>query len=164
MLKLLQRFWMLLLVVAWFSSPYSWLTGCAASSARPNSPDPAPAWQRSRAVQPQGSQVRDLRAAGSNGHGQLPGPRCSAAEGGERDAAVVADVDDHSPAASANIVAQGDGDSIRCRITVDGVVQDEKTTDGLSKQSGTPLEGSKIYLAGTASMYKDMQHGSTSTC
>ncbi len=40
-----------------------------------------------------------------------------------------------APAASANIVAQGDGDSIGCRITVDGVVKDEKTTDGLNAQT-----------------------------
>jgi len=40
-----------------------------------------------------------------------------------------------APAASANIVAQGDGDSISCRITVDGVVKAEKTTDGLNAQT-----------------------------
>lgn len=40
-----------------------------------------------------------------------------------------------APAASANIVAQGDGDSISCRITVDGVVKDEKTTNGLNAQT-----------------------------
>lgn len=40
-----------------------------------------------------------------------------------------------APAASANIVAQGDGDSITCRITVDGVVKDEKTVDGLNAQT-----------------------------
>ena len=40
-----------------------------------------------------------------------------------------------APAASANIVAQGDGDSISCRISVDGVVKDEKTTAGLNAQT-----------------------------
>jgi hypothetical protein len=40
-----------------------------------------------------------------------------------------------APAASPNIVAQGDGDSISCRITVDGVIKDEKTTDGLNAQT-----------------------------
>jgi hypothetical protein len=40
-----------------------------------------------------------------------------------------------APAASPNIVAQGDGDSISCRITVDGVVKDENTTDGLNAQT-----------------------------
>ena len=40
-----------------------------------------------------------------------------------------------APAASANIVAQGDGDSISCRISVDGVVKDEQTTDGLNAQT-----------------------------
>jgi hypothetical protein len=40
-----------------------------------------------------------------------------------------------APAASPNIVAQGDGDSISCRITVDDVVKDEKTTDGLNAQT-----------------------------
>ncbi|GFG75338.1 MmpS family transport accessory protein [Mycobacterium botniense] len=39
------------------------------------------------------------------------------------------------PAVSANIMAQGDGDQIRCRITVDGVVREEKTADGLNAQT-----------------------------
>ena len=40
-----------------------------------------------------------------------------------------------APAASPNIVAQSDGDSISCRITVDGVVKDERTTDGVNAQT-----------------------------
>ncbi|MGX9791674.1 MmpS family transport accessory protein [Mycobacterium sp. MMS18-G62] len=40
-----------------------------------------------------------------------------------------------APAATPNIVAQGDGDSITCRITVDGVVKDERTTDGVAAQT-----------------------------
>jgi Mycobacterium membrane protein len=40
-----------------------------------------------------------------------------------------------APAASANIVAQGDGDTISCRITVNGEVKDEKTTDGVNAQT-----------------------------
>lgn len=40
-----------------------------------------------------------------------------------------------APAASANIVAQGDSSSISCRITVDDVVKAEKTTDGLNAQT-----------------------------
>src|SRR3954462_7146290 len=40
-----------------------------------------------------------------------------------------------APAASPNIVAQGDGDSITCRITVDDVVKDERTTTGLNAQT-----------------------------
>ena len=40
-----------------------------------------------------------------------------------------------APASSPNIVAQGDGDTITCRITVDGVVKDERTTDGLNAQT-----------------------------
>jgi Mycobacterium membrane protein len=39
------------------------------------------------------------------------------------------------PAVSANIMVQGDGDQIRCRITVDGVVREEKTADGLNAQT-----------------------------
>ena len=39
------------------------------------------------------------------------------------------------PAVSANVMVQGDGDEIRCRITVDGVVRDEKTADGLNAQT-----------------------------
>jgi hypothetical protein len=40
-----------------------------------------------------------------------------------------------APAASPNIVAQSDGDTITCRITVDGVVKDERTTDGVNAQT-----------------------------
>lgn len=40
-----------------------------------------------------------------------------------------------APAASANIVAQGDSDSISCRITVNGEVKDEKTTDGVNAET-----------------------------
>ncbi len=35
-----------------------------------------------------------------------------------------------APAASANIVAQGDSDTIGCRITVNGELKDEKTNTG----------------------------------
>ena len=40
-----------------------------------------------------------------------------------------------APAASPNIVAQSDGNSITCRITVDGVIKDERTTDGVNAQT-----------------------------
>ena len=40
-----------------------------------------------------------------------------------------------APAASANIVAQGDGDAIGCRITVNGEVKDQKTNEGLNAQT-----------------------------
>ena len=40
-----------------------------------------------------------------------------------------------APAASANIIAQGDGDSIGCRITVNGEVKDENTSDGVNAQT-----------------------------
>ena len=39
------------------------------------------------------------------------------------------------PAVSANIMAQGDGDQIGCRITVDGMVRDQKSTDGRNAQT-----------------------------
>ena len=39
------------------------------------------------------------------------------------------------PAVSANIMVQGDSDQIRCRITVDGVIRDEKTADGVNAQT-----------------------------
>lgn len=39
------------------------------------------------------------------------------------------------PSVSANIVAQGDGDRIGCRITVDGVVREEKTVHGVNAQT-----------------------------
>jgi hypothetical protein len=40
-----------------------------------------------------------------------------------------------APAASPNIIAQSDGTSISCRITVDGVVKDERTSDGVNAQT-----------------------------
>ena len=39
------------------------------------------------------------------------------------------------PAVSANIMAQGDSDQIGCRITVDGTVRDQKSTDGRNAQT-----------------------------
>ncbi|GJF13146.1 putative transport accessory protein MmpS5 [Mycolicibacterium cyprinidarum] len=36
-----------------------------------------------------------------------------------------------APSAAPNILAQGDGDSITCRITVDDEVKDERTTTGV---------------------------------
>ncbi|OBB00944.1 hypothetical protein A5662_14140 [Mycobacteriaceae bacterium 1482268.1] len=39
------------------------------------------------------------------------------------------------PSAAPNIVAQGDGSSITCRITVDDVVKDERTSSGLNAQT-----------------------------
>lgn len=40
-----------------------------------------------------------------------------------------------APAASANIVAQGDGSSVSCRITVNGEVKNTNTTTGLNAQT-----------------------------
>lgn len=40
-----------------------------------------------------------------------------------------------APASAANIVAQGDSDTIGCRITVDGVVKEERVTTGVSAQT-----------------------------
>jgi hypothetical protein len=40
-----------------------------------------------------------------------------------------------APAASPNVTAQSDGNSISCRITVDGVVKDERTSDGVNAQT-----------------------------
>src|ERR1700738_1699132 len=40
-----------------------------------------------------------------------------------------------APAASPNIIAQSDGDAIPCRVTVDGVVKDERTSDGVNAQT-----------------------------
>ena len=39
------------------------------------------------------------------------------------------------PAVSANIMVQGDGDHIGCRVTVDGVVRDQTSTDGRNAQT-----------------------------
>jgi MmpS family membrane protein len=39
------------------------------------------------------------------------------------------------PSVSANIMAQGDGDEIRCRITVDGVIREEQSADGVNAQT-----------------------------
>lgn len=40
-----------------------------------------------------------------------------------------------APSASANIVAQGDGGLIGCRIIVNDQVEDEKTSDGVNAQT-----------------------------
>jgi hypothetical protein len=40
-----------------------------------------------------------------------------------------------APASNANIVAQGDSDTIGCRITVDNVVKDEKSSDGVHAET-----------------------------
>lgn len=40
-----------------------------------------------------------------------------------------------APAAAGNIVAQGYSDSIGCRITVDGVVKDERWSNGVAAQT-----------------------------
>lgn len=42
------------------------------------------------------------------------------------------DIETDSPAMSGNIVAQGDGDFIGCRITADGEVKDERTITNVS--------------------------------
>ena len=39
------------------------------------------------------------------------------------------------PAVSANILVQGDGDQIGCRITVDGTVRQERSPDGVNAQT-----------------------------
>jgi Mycobacterium membrane protein len=39
------------------------------------------------------------------------------------------------PAVSASLMAQGDGDDIGCRITVDGIVREQKNADGLNAQT-----------------------------
>lgn len=40
-----------------------------------------------------------------------------------------------APSAAPNIVAQGDGNSITCRIIVDDEVKDERTSNGLNAQT-----------------------------
>src|ERR1700739_4949525 len=39
------------------------------------------------------------------------------------------------PAVSANIMAQGDGNQLSCKITVDGVVRDQQNANGLNAQT-----------------------------
>jgi Mycobacterium membrane protein len=39
------------------------------------------------------------------------------------------------PAVSANIMAQTDGDQIGCKITVDGVMREQKSADGVNAQT-----------------------------
>ncbi len=39
------------------------------------------------------------------------------------------------PAAFPNIIAQGDSDSITCRIIIDGEVKDERTYTGMAAQT-----------------------------
>lgn len=40
-----------------------------------------------------------------------------------------------APSAAPNIVAQGDGDTITCRITVDDEIKDERTSNGVTAQT-----------------------------
>lgn len=40
-----------------------------------------------------------------------------------------------APSAAPNIVAQGDGDTITCRITVDDEIKDERTSTGVTAQT-----------------------------
>ncbi|MDT5297934.1 MAG: hypothetical protein QOG79_1176, partial [Mycobacterium sp.] len=40
-----------------------------------------------------------------------------------------------APSVLPNIVAQGDGNSVTCRITDDNEVKDERTTDGVNAQT-----------------------------
>lgn len=40
-----------------------------------------------------------------------------------------------APSAFPNIIAQGDGNSISCRVTVDDEVKDERTSDGVNAQT-----------------------------
>jgi hypothetical protein len=40
-----------------------------------------------------------------------------------------------APSAFPNIVAMGDGNSITCRVTVDGEVKDERTSNGVTAQT-----------------------------
>ncbi|GAT12937.1 hypothetical protein H7I77_13795 [Mycolicibacterium novocastrense] len=39
------------------------------------------------------------------------------------------------PSAFPNIIAQGDGDSITCRVSIDGEVKDERTYTGMAAQT-----------------------------
>jgi hypothetical protein len=39
------------------------------------------------------------------------------------------------PAVSANLMARADGDRIGCRVTVNGVVREEKSADGINAQT-----------------------------
>jgi hypothetical protein len=39
------------------------------------------------------------------------------------------------PAVSANLMAQGDGDQIGCRVTVNGTVREEQSADGVNAQT-----------------------------
>lgn len=39
------------------------------------------------------------------------------------------------PAVSANLMAQGDGDGIGCRVTVNGTVREENTASGINAQT-----------------------------
>lgn len=63
---------------------------------------------------------------GGGGDHQLRGHQCPAAAGAQRSPAVVVDHGDDPAGAFSNLVAQGNSDSLGCRITVDGDVKDER--------------------------------------
>ena len=91
--------------------------------------------QRHQAVQPQAGDLRDLRPAGAVA--TINYLDLDAKPQIVRDATLPwsLTLTTTAPAASANIVAQGDTDSIGCRIYVDDVVKDEKTSDGVNAQT-----------------------------
>ena len=112
----------------WWSSRVAGFacTACTASSARTTTRRPTAAVERDRSVQPQARRARGLRRAGHGGDHQLPGRQRPTAARRRRDAAVVVTITTTEPAVFVNVVAQGDGDSIGCRITVDGRRQGRK--------------------------------------
>ena len=84
---------------------------------------------------PEGGPLRDLRHRELRRH-QLPRPgRQTAARRRCGAAVVAASLSTTEPSAAPNIVAQGDGSTITCRIFVDDELKDEKTSDGLNAQT-----------------------------
>ncbi len=69
---------------------------------------------------------------GLGGHDQLPGRARPTSARRRRDSAVVAHVDHRRPDALRRPACAGDGDSIGCRITVNGVVKDERSTSNVN--------------------------------
>ena len=121
----LRRAWLPLLILVVVAIAAFGCTGCTGCSARPNSPGRAAGWPMTQTVQPQDGDLRDLRPARRGGHDQLPGSGRPAADRPRCPAAWSLTLTTTAPAASANIVAQGDTDTIACRITVNGELKDE---------------------------------------
>lgn len=82
--------------------------------------------ERHQAVQPQTGNPRGLWRSRNRGNDQLSGRGCHTSQVLDTTLPWSYTITTTLPAVFANVVAQGDSNSIGCRITVNGVVKDER--------------------------------------